>query len=144
MSRRAFSSITALMEDLLARHERKPGSIALIAAIDIDGFASIDQRDAFDEALLEIERGGGVELVRQGPKTDRRITGARLKRPEVLYHRLGRQPAGQTAAQSLAALRSRSGFPPGAVDLIDTVAAAWGRGVSHIGIGRGRFADSAM
>jgi hypothetical protein len=137
MSRRGFSSITVLVEDLLARHERNPEARGLIAAIDDDGFANMDLRDAFDEALCDLERNGGIELIRKGPKTDRRVTGARLKSPEVLYGSVGRQPAFHVAQQSVVALRSRPDLPQGAVDLIDAVTAAWGRGVSHIGVGRG-------
>lgn len=137
MSRRGFSSIAILVEDLLTRHERSPASRGLIAAIDDNGFANMDLRDAFDEALSDLERNGGIELVRKGPKTDRRVTGARLKSPEVLYEFVGRQPAVHIALQSVVALQSRVDLPQGAVDLIDAVAAAWGRGVSHIGVGRG-------
>ncbi|ETI63086.1 hypothetical protein C100_14635 [Sphingobium sp. C100] len=134
MSRRGFSSIATLVEDLLARHERSPEARGLIAAIDDDGFANMDLRDAFDEALSDLERDGGVELIRKGPKTDRRVTGARLKSSEVLYGFVGRRPAVHVALQSVASLRSRPDLPHGAVDLIDAVAAAWGRGVSHIGV----------
>lgn len=137
MSRRGFSSIVTLVEDLLARHERTPEARSLIAAIDDDGFPNMDLRDAFDETLSDLERDGGVDLIRKGPKTDRRVTGARLKSPEVLYGFVGRQPAARVALQSVASLRSRPDLPHGAVDLIDAVASAWGRGVSHIGVGRG-------
>ncbi len=137
MSRRGFSSIATLVEDLLARHERTPEARGLIAAIDDDGFANMDLRDAFDEALSDLERNGGIELISKGPKTDRRVTGVRLKRPEVLYGFVGREPAARVALQSVSSLRARSDLPHGAVDLIDAVASAWGRGVSHIGVGRG-------
>lgn len=137
MSRRGFSSIAALVEDLLARHERTPDARGLIAAIDDDGFPNMDLRDAFDEALSGLERDGGVDLIRKGPKTDRRVTGARLKSSEVLYGFVGREPTARVARQSVASLRSRPDLPHGAVDLIDAVAAAWGKGVSHIGVGRG-------
>jgi len=137
MSRRRFSTILSLIDDLLDRHESKPGARSLIAPIDDDGFANMDLRDGFDEELAALEREGALELIRTGPKTDRRITGARLKDPDLLYRRTGRRPSGVIATQAVAEFRSRPGLPAGALGLIDDVAEAWGRGVSHIGIATG-------
>jgi hypothetical protein len=137
MSRRGFSTIVSLIDDLLARHERKPAARNLIAAIDDDGFANIDQRDAFDEELAALAREGAIELIQAGSKTERRVTGARLKDAEVLYRKVGRLPAGEVAHQTVAELRSRPGLPAGAISLIDDVVSAWTRGVSHIGIRNG-------
>lgn len=134
MSRRGFSTIISLIDDLLVRHERNPAARNLIASIDNDGFANMDQQDAFDEELAALEQVGGIELVQAGPKTERRVTGARLKDAEVLYRKVGRRPAGELAYQAVSELRSQPGLPPGAVSLIDDVVAAWTRGVSHIGI----------
>jgi hypothetical protein len=137
MSRPRFSTITSLIVDLLARHERNPGASTLIASIDNDGFANVDQRDAFDEELAALEREGGVERIWKGYKTERIVAGARLKDADVLYRRSGRRPAGQMATDVLSGLRGRNGLPEGAVRLIDQVAEAWGRGVSHLGIPAG-------
>jgi hypothetical protein len=137
MSRRGFSTIVSLIDDLLARHERNPAARNLIAAIDDEGFANVDLRDTFDEELAALVREGGIELIQAGPKTERRVTGARLKDAEVLYRKVGRLPAGEVAHQAVAELRSRPGFPDGVASLIDDVVAAWTRGVSHIGIRNG-------
>lgn len=134
MSRRRFSTISSLIADLLARHERNPGANGLIASIDNDGFANIDLRDAFDEELAALEGEGGIERIRTGPKAERIVTGVRLKDADVLYRRIGRRPAGQLAIEAVSELRGREGLPDGAIRLIDEVAEAWGRGVSHIGI----------
>ncbi|RUV96365.1 hypothetical protein, partial [Mesorhizobium sp. M1A.F.Ca.IN.020.04.1.1] len=64
MSRRGFSTVISLIADLLARHERNPVARNLIASIDNDGFANVDQRDTFDEELAALERAGGIELIR--------------------------------------------------------------------------------
>ena len=137
MSRRGFSSIISLIDNLLARHERHPAARNLIASIDNDGFVNMDERDAFDEELAALEQAGGIELVQTGPKTERRVTGARLKDAGVLYRKVGRRPAGELAYQAVSELRSQPGLPPGAASLIDDVVAAWTRGVSHIGIRKG-------
>lgn len=137
MSRRGFSTIISLIDNLLARHERNPAARNLITSIDNDGFANMDQRDAFDEELAALERAGGIELIRTGPKTERRVTSARLKDAGVLYRKVERRPAGELAYQAVSDLRSQPGLLPGAVSLIDDVVAAWTRGVSHIGIRKG-------
>lgn len=137
MSRRGFSSIASLIDDLLARHERLPTATNLTAAIDDGGFSTVDQRDGFDEELSALEREGGIELIRAGPKTERRVTGVRLKDAGVLYRKVDRRPSAELARRAVSDLRSQPGLPAGAIDLIDDAAAAWARGVSHIGIRRG-------
>lgn len=137
MSRRGFSSIASLIDDLLARHERSPTATNLTAAIDDGGFSTVDQRDGFDEELSALERDGGIELIRAGPKTERRVTGVRLKDAGVLYRKVERRPSAELARQAVSDLRSQPGLPAGAVDLIDDAEAAWARGVSHIGIRKG-------
>lgn len=137
MSRRGFSTIISLIDDLLARHERNPVARSLVASIDYDGFANMDLRDNFDEELAALERAGGIELIRTGPKTERRVTSARLKDAGVLYRKVERRPADELAHQAVSELRSRSGLPPSAASLIDAAVAAWTRGVSHIGIRKG-------
>lgn len=137
MSRRGFSSIASLIDDLLARHERLPTATNLTAAIDDGGFSTVDQRDGFDEELSALERDGGIELIRAGPKTERRVTGVRLKDAGVLYRKVERRPSAELARQAVSDLRSWPGLPAGAVGLIDDAAAAWARGVSHIGIRKG-------
>lgn len=136
MSRRRFSSIPSLIADLLDRHERKPDAIRLVATVDNDGFDSVDQRDAFDDGLALLEREGGVELLRSGHRSERVVTGARLKDPSVLYRHSGRQPSGALARDALAALRKQDDLPPGSTTLIDAVADAWSRGVTHLGIAK--------
>jgi hypothetical protein len=137
MSRRRFSTITSLIDDLLARHERNPDARNLIASIDNDGFANMDLRDVFDEELAALERAGGLKLIQTGPKTERRVTGARLKDAGVLYRKVKRRPAGELAYQAVSELRCQPGLPAGAARLIDDAVAAWTRGVSHIGIRNG-------
>lgn len=134
MNRRRFSTISSLIADLLDRHERNPGASGLTASIDNDGFANIDLRDAFDEELAALEREGGIKRIPSGPKSDPVVRSVRLTDAEVLYRRVGRRPAGQQAIEAVSELRGRDGLPDRAVRLIDEVAAAWGRGVSHIGI----------
>ncbi|WP_288142827.1 hypothetical protein, partial [Mesorhizobium sp.] len=90
MRRRGFSTVILLIDDLLARHERNPAARNLIASIDNNGFANMDLRDTFDEELAALERAGGIELVRTGPKMERRVTGVRLKDAGVLYRQVGR------------------------------------------------------
>jgi hypothetical protein len=97
MSRRRFSNVSALIADLLDRHERSPDATRLVASINNDGFASVDQRDAFDDELASLEREGGVELVRTGHRSERVVTGARLKDPAVLYRHAERRPSGARA-----------------------------------------------
>lgn len=137
MSRRRFSNIVSLINDLLARYERNPTARNLIASIDNDGFANMDLRDTFDEELAALERAGGIELVRTGPKMERQVTGARLKDAGVLYRQVARRPAGELAYQAVSELRARPGLPAGAAKLIEDAVAAWTRGVSHIGIRNG-------
>ncbi|PBB51958.1 MULTISPECIES: Wadjet anti-phage system protein JetD domain-containing protein [Mesorhizobium] len=137
MRRRGFSTVISLIDDLLTRHERNPAVRNLIALIDNDGFANMDLRDAFDEELAALERAGGIELVQTGPKTERRVTGARLKDAGVLYRKVERRPAGELAYRAVSELRSQPGLPAGAASLIDDAVAAWTRGVSHIGIRNG-------
>lgn len=136
MSRRRFSSIPSLIADLLDRHERKPDAIRLVAPVDNDGFDSIDQRDAFDDGLALLERDGGIELLRSGHRSERVVTGARLKDASVLYRYSGRQPSRALARDALAALRKRDDLPRGSMQLIDAVADAWSRGVMHLGIAK--------
>src|SRR4051812_9850292 len=97
MSRHRFSSVSSLIADLLNRHERSPDATRLVASIDNDGFASVDQRDAFDDELASLERQGGIELVCTGHRSERVVTGARLKDPAVLYRLAERRPSGQLA-----------------------------------------------
>lgn len=137
MNRRRFSTISALIADLLVRHEGNPGARRLIAAIDHGGFATVDLQDAFHEELAALEREGGIERILSGPKAERIVTGVRLKDADVLYRRTGRTPSGQLAIEAVADLRGRDGLSEGAIHLIDEVAKAWGRGVSHIGISVG-------
>lgn len=146
MSRRGFSTIASLIDDLLARHERFPAAKNLTAAIDDGGFSTVDLRDGFDEELSALEREGGVELIRTGPKTERRVTGVRLKDAGVLYRKVDRRPSADLARESVSELLSRPGLPAGAVGLIDDAAVAWARGVSHIGIrkGEGRTLENVI
>lgn len=134
MTRQRFARIDALIAHLLSRHESNPAAQAPIAAIDIDGFANMDLRDAFDEELGELARIGAISLILKGPKSDRHVTGARLKDATLLYRRVGRLPASDMASRAVSALRGRSDLPSGAIALIDDVAAAWTRGVSHLGV----------
>ncbi|MCG7509347.1 Wadjet anti-phage system protein JetD domain-containing protein [Mesorhizobium retamae] len=137
MSRRGFSTVGSLIDDLLARYERRPAARNLIAMIDEDGFANMDLRDSFDEELAVLQQAGGLELIQTGPKTERRVTSVRLKDAGVLYRKVERQPADELAREAVSELRSQPGLPAGAVGLIDDVVAAWARGVSHIGIRNG-------
>jgi DNA-binding transcriptional ArsR family regulator len=137
MSRRSFSSIAALINDLIDRYERGGGTTRPSAGIDNEGFPTVDQRDTFDDELASLERDGGVELVRSGPRAERVVTGARLKDANVLYRHAGRRPSAQLADETLAELRARGDLPEGAGALINAAARAWARGVSHLGIAKG-------
>lgn len=140
MSRRRFSDIPAIVDHLLERHERASGSSLPIAYVDHDGFGSVDQRDAFDEGLLALERRGAVKLLRSGGKFDRVVTGARLVDASALYGWAGRRPSGEVAAESLGRLMEEGDLPEEARQLVAEIAAAWSRGVGHIGVRPGEAA----
>lgn len=137
MSRRHFSDLSQLVDDLLDRHERTPEATRLVAPIDNEGFESIDQRDAFDDGLASLERDGGVDLVRTGHRTERVVTGVRLRDAGVLYRHAGRRPSAQLADDALAELRARGDLPEGAGALMDAAGRAWARGVAYLGIAKG-------
>lgn len=136
MSRRSFSSADPLVNDLLDRFEKGGGTTRPIASIDNDGFATVDQRDTFDEVVEQLERLGGIDLVRNGRGFDRVVTGARLRDASVLYEHVGRRPAVQQVDEALVELRRRHGGAPEIVRTLDAAASAWSRGVSFMGLAR--------
>jgi hypothetical protein len=136
MSPRRFSSIASLVNDLLDRHEESAGTTRPIASVDNDGFATVDQRDAFDEVLEALEQNGGIHLIRVGRGAERVVTGARLKDAALLYAHVGRQPAAQLADDALAGLRARHREAPHIARMLNDTASTWSRGVSFLGIAR--------
>lgn len=140
MSRKTFSTVGALVDDLLDRFERNPAASRLTTSIDPDKFHSVDARDAFDEGLLALERAGGVTLVRKGLKGERIVTSVRLTDATVLYGHLGRRPSHESTGEALLVLRSRNNLSPAAILLLDEIAAAWARGVASNGFPPGKVA----
>lgn len=136
MSRRRFSTVPTLINHLLDRFENGGGTTQPNAGIDNDGFATVDQRDFFDEALEELERRGGVDLIRSGQGHERVVTGVRLKDAVPLYTYVARQPAAQQVDDALVELRRSHAGAPAIVQMLDAVAEAWSRGVSFGGITR--------
>jgi hypothetical protein len=136
MSRRRFSSTATLINDLLDRFEKGGGTTRPIASIDNDGFATVDQRDTFDEALEQLERRGGIDLVRNGRGSDRVVTGARLRDAWLLYEQVARQPAVQQVDEALVELRKRHIETHEVVQTLDAAASAWSRGVSFMGVAK--------
>lgn len=133
MSRRRFSTAAPLIHDILDRYEKGGGTTRPSASIDDDGFATVDQRDAFDEALEELERCGGVELIRSGRGSERVVTGVRLRDASATYSHVARRPAVQQVGNALEGLRERLGGEPEVAPMLDATAAAWSRGVSFGG-----------
>lgn len=134
MSRRRFSSTALLINDLLDRFEKGGGTTRPMASIDNDGFATVDQRDTFDEDLEQLERRGGIDLLRNGRGSDRVATGARLRDARVLYEHVARQPAVQQVDEALVELRKRHVGTHEVVRTLDAAASAWSRGVSFMGV----------
>jgi hypothetical protein len=141
MSRRAFSDISALLNDLIDRLEAKPGSTRLLAYIDEESFASVAERDRFERQLEEVERNGGIHIERRRIEGDLVIAHVRLTDPTMLYEQLGRQPGKRRAADALASLRARADLPAGSQALFDEIEAAWARGVSRLGLAPGDAAS---
>lgn len=144
MSRRAFSDLSALLNDLIDRLEAKPGSTRLLAYIDEAGFASVAERDSFERQLKMVEENGGVVIQRRRLDGDVVIVHVRLADPTVLYEHLGREPGKQRAADALSALRRRAELPEGSQALFDEIEAAWARGVSRFGVSPGDAASLAQ
>ena len=136
MSRRRFSTALTLINDILDRYEKSGGTTRPIASIDNDGFATVDQRDAFDEALEKLERCGGVELIRSGRGSERVVTGVRLRDASSIYSHVARQPAVQQVDDALGGLREWHVGEPGVARMLDATAAAWSRGVSFGGVAK--------
>lgn len=132
MSGRSFHRLHELLGDLLDRREANPSADRLVARIAFDRFTSIGEQDAFLAGLGEVERDGGVRILRQGPRHDRRITGVALADPAVIYDRLSRSPADSRVRSALAPLRAMEDLPPDAQAVIDRVATSWERGVSQM------------
>lgn len=137
MSGRAFSDISAMLHDLLDRFEAKPDATRLLAYIDEDGFASVRDRDRFEQALEAAAATGGIDIRRRRIDGDTVIVHVRLADAAALYAHLGRQPAREQAAAALAGIRGRTDLPEGAERLIDEFAEAWSRGVRCLGLSPG-------
>lgn len=137
MSRRGFSGVRQLLETLLDRYERRPEAMRLSANIDVEGFRNVAERDAFDEELAKLVDAGGVRLIQTGPRSERVTTGVALSDPAVIYSHLGRTPSSVAVDRALERLRGDPGLTPSAHAVINKVAEAWRRGVSHVGISPG-------
>lgn len=137
MSRRAFSDVTDLLNDLLDRLEAKPGAARLYAYIDEDGFASVRERDRFVQALNDAAADGGIEVMRRRVDGDQHIAHIRLGEPAKLYARLAREPAAERTDAELASLRAKTDLPREAGPVLDEIAEAWSRGVRRYGLVQG-------
>jgi hypothetical protein len=137
MSRRAFSEIPALLNDLIDRLEAKPGSTRLFAYIDEEGFGSVVERDRFERQLEQVAQMGGIQIQRRRINGDMVIAHVRLADPTAVYEQLGRQPGKRRAADALSSLRTRANLPEGSQALFDEIESAWARGVSRLGLSPG-------
>lgn len=134
MSRRGFSNAGKLLGTLLDRHERRPDATRLSVEIDVEGFRSVAERDAFDEELSSLVGAGGVRLIQKGPRSERVTTGVALSDPAVIYAHLGRTPSSLRVEEALERVRRDPDLSPSALAVVDKVAEAWSRGVSHLGL----------
>ncbi|TFI58433.1 hypothetical protein E2493_09870 [Sphingomonas parva] len=134
MSRKGFFQTDALLSELIRRHEANPSATRLTARIELEAFPNIETQDAFFGELAELEREGGIKVVRRRVAGEWTATGVSLLQPEVLYRRLGRDPSRIAVAKALSRVRQRSDLLAGAHEVIDEVGAAWERGVSRYGI----------
>ncbi|MBY8823351.1 Wadjet anti-phage system protein JetD domain-containing protein [Sphingomonas colocasiae] len=134
MSGRGFSNARQLLETLLDRYERRPETTRLSAEIDIEGFRNVAERDAFDEELASLVGVGGVRLIQKGPRYERVTTAVALSDPAVLYAHLGRTPSSLRVEKALECVRRAPELTPSALAVVDRVAEAWSRGVSHVGL----------
>ena len=134
MSRRAFSDVAALLNDLLDRFEANPNATRLFAYVDEEGFASVRDRDRFEHELDAAAASGGIHVERRRVDGDLLIAHVRLTDPPLLYTRLFRQPSGERSNAAIASVRARDDLPDGALSLLDEIAEAWSRGVRHFGL----------
>lgn len=137
MSRRGFSNADQLLGTLLDRYERRPEATRLSVEIDVEGFRSVAERDAFDEELASLAGAGGIRLIQKGPRSERVTTGVALSDPSVVYARLGRTPSSLRVKEALERVRRNPELSPSALAVVDRVAEAWSRGVSHFGLAPG-------
>lgn len=137
MSGRGFSNARQLIETLLDRYERRPEATRLSAEIDVEGFRSVAERDAFDEELASLVGAGGVRLIQKGPRYERVTTGVALSDPAVLYAHLGRAPSSLRVEEALERVRRDRELTPLALAVLDRAAEAWSRGLSHFGLSPG-------
>ncbi|WP_370879903.1 Wadjet anti-phage system protein JetD domain-containing protein [Labrys monachus] len=125
---RRFTDASALVADLLDRHEAR-GGVRLLAHVDYHGFRSIADQDDCLAQLQALERAGGVVLKSERSDGAERILHVRLADADVLYRHLGRSPAARAAAASLAGLRGRADLPDSLAPLLDEVQDRWSRNV---------------
>jgi hypothetical protein len=137
MSRRGFSNAGQLLGTLLDRYERRPDATRLSVEIDVEGFRSVAEWDAFDEELSSLVAAGGVRLIQKGPRSERVTTGVALSDPAVIYAHLGRTPSPLRVEGALEQVRRDPDLAPSAQTVVDRVAEAWNRGVSHFGLAPG-------
>ena len=124
MSRRAFSDVAALLNDLLDRFEANPNATRLFAYVDEEGIASVRDRDRFEHELDAAAASGGIHVERRRVDGDLLIAHVRLTDPPLLYTRLFRQPSGERSNAAIASVRARDDLPDGALSLLDEIAEA--------------------
>ncbi len=135
MSGRRFTDAAALLHDLLNRHEARPGAQRVLARIDDVGFGSVREETACMARLEAAERAGGVRIVRRRVDGVERVQHIALARAEALYEHLQRAPSRQTVDDALASRRRVAA--PDVQAVLDEIAEAWRRNVSHFGLARG-------
>jgi hypothetical protein len=127
----------ALLNDLLDRHERGAGARTATARIDEAQFRSVADWDGFLAVLMDIERKGGIQLLRVKREGVEYIRTVRLQNASAVYLALGRVPAATNAAAAIASIQSSSrdaAFEP----VIAQIEAAWARRRTLFGLAPGQ------
>lgn len=127
-----FTDLDAMVDDLLSRHEARPGSSRLLAYV--GDFPSIGIEDAFLARLRALESDGAVSVKRQRKDG---VTGIAHIAPvdlPKLYSFRKRTPSSATASSALSSVRTMEGLPATAAPMIDAIKHAWSRNVGWSGL----------
>lgn len=127
-----FTDLDALVDDLLSRHEARPGSSRLLAYV--GDFPSISLEDAFLVRLRSLELDGAISVKRQRKDGVTGIARIALMDMPKLYSFRKRTPSSATAFSALSSVRAMEGLPATAGPVIDAIENAWSRNVSWSGL----------
>lgn len=140
MSQRRFTDAAALLNDLLTRHETRPGAERLRARLDEAAFASVQDEADCLARLEAAERAGGVRIVHRQIDGVTRVQYVALADAAALYAYMGRAPSRDDVDTALAAHRRDASAEIQTV--LDEIAEAWARKVGRYGLPAG--ATSAL